>query len=91
MLNKQPISFKEAKIFIAKHHRHHFPPQGWKFGIAAHDGEKIVGVVTVGRPLSRYLDNGLTLTALAALNALNMMVGYCGGVPGDRLLLTKRC
>lgn len=29
--------------------------------MAASDGEKIVGVAIVGRPVSRYLDNGLTL------------------------------
>ena len=34
---------------------------GHKFSIAASDGEKIVGVAIVGRPVSRYLDNGLTL------------------------------
>lgn len=61
MLNLQPIDFDEACAFIEIHHRHHLPPQGWKFGIAANDGEKVVGVVTVGRPVARMLDNGLTL------------------------------
>lgn len=37
------------------------PVVGHKFSIAASDGEKIVGVAIVGRPVSRYLDNGLTL------------------------------
>jgi len=60
-LNLQPISYGEACEFIKQHHRHHLPPQGWKFGIAVNDGEKIVGVVTVGRPVARYLDNGWTL------------------------------
>ena len=57
----QPITYKEACVFITKHHRHHLPPQGWKFGIAVNDGEKIVGVITVGRPVARHLDNGWTL------------------------------
>lgn len=57
----QPITFPEAKRFIADHHRHHLPPQGWKFGIAVNDGEKVVGVVTVGRPVSRFLDDAYTL------------------------------
>ena len=60
-LTLQPIAFPEAAQFIAEHHRHHIPPVGWKFGIAANDGEKIVGVITVGRPVARMLDNGLTL------------------------------
>ena len=60
-LTLQPIDYDEACKFILTHHRHHLPPQGWKFGIAVNDGEKIVGVVTVGRPVARNLDNGLTL------------------------------
>lgn len=61
MLELQPIDFDEACKFIAEHHRHHLPPQGWKFGIAVNNGTKIVGVVTVGRPVSRMLDDGWTL------------------------------
>ena len=61
LLELQPISYREACEFIKIHHSHHLPPQGWKFGIAVNDGNKIVGVVTVGRPVSRHLDNGLTL------------------------------
>jgi hypothetical protein len=60
-LELQPITYSEACEFITQYHRHHLPPQGWKFGIAVNDGEKVVGVVTVGRPVSRYLDNGWTL------------------------------
>lgn len=60
-LELQPISYDEAVAFIRKHHRHHRAPQGWKFGIAVNDGEKVVGVVTVGRPVARLSDNGWTL------------------------------
>lgn len=61
MLELQPITYKEACIFIDEHHRHHLPPQGWKFGIAVNNGFDVVGVVTVGRPVARHLDNGYTL------------------------------
>jgi len=61
MLELQPITYKEACIFIKKHHRHHLPPQGWKFGIAVNDGEKVVGVLTIGRPVARHFDDGWTL------------------------------
>jgi hypothetical protein len=61
ILSLQPITFKEACDFIRKYHRHHLPPQRWKFGIAVNDGEKIVGVITVGRPVARGFDDGLTL------------------------------
>ena len=61
MLDLQPIDFDEACEFIRLHHRHHLPPQGHKFSLAVNDGEKVVGIVTVGRPVSRRLDNGYTL------------------------------
>ena len=61
MLMLQPVTYSEACRFIELYHRHHLPPQGWKFGIAVNDGEKVVGVVAVGRPVSRHLDDGWTL------------------------------
>lgn len=61
MIELQPITYREACNFIADHHRHHLPPQGWKFGIACNDGEKVVGVITIGRPVARLLDDGWTL------------------------------
>lgn len=60
-LTLQPIDYPEACQFIADNHSHHLPPQGWKFGIAVNDGDKIVGVITIGRPVARNADNGLTL------------------------------
>ncbi len=61
MLELQPISFDEACEFVRRYHRHHLPPRFWKFGIAVNDGEKVVGVVMVGRPVARLLDDGWTL------------------------------
>jgi hypothetical protein len=60
-LELQPISFAEACAFIAEHHSHHKPPQGWKFGLALNDGLRVVAVATVGRPVARMLDDGWTL------------------------------
>lgn len=60
MLELQPITFKEAFFFIRQHHRHHDPPQGAKFAIGCNDGVRVVGVIVVGRPVSRHLDNGYT-------------------------------
>jgi len=56
----QPITQREAFAFVRRHHRHHEPPRGFKFAIAVSDGPEVVGVVTVGRPVSRHLDNGWT-------------------------------
>jgi len=60
-LEIQPISFIEACEFIRRHHSHHLPPLSWKFGTAVNDGEKVVGVITIGRPVARALDNDWTL------------------------------
>ena len=56
-----PVSLAEANEFVLEHHRHHKPVVGHKFSIGCTDGEKIVGVAIVGRPVSRFLDDGLTL------------------------------
>lgn len=61
MLELVPISLKEANAFVEQYHRHHKPVTGHKFSIGASDGEKIVGVAIIGRPVSRYLDDGWTL------------------------------
>jgi hypothetical protein len=57
----RPVSFADAKIFLDQHHRHHKKIQGWKFGTSVWVGEKMVGVITIGRPVSRVLDDGSTL------------------------------
>jgi len=55
-----PVTLSEAKAFVERHHRHHKAPQGGRFAIGvAKDGE-VVGVVIVGRPVSRMLDDGWT-------------------------------
>jgi hypothetical protein len=56
-----PVKFDEACKFVEMHHRHHGKPQGHKYSIAAAVDDKIVGVVIVGRPVSRHLDDGWTL------------------------------
>lgn len=79
-LHLQPISLREANAFVAKHHRHHKPPQGAKFAIGVNDGERVRGVVIVGRPVSRMLDDGYTaevtrLCTDGAYNACSMLYG----------------
>lgn len=62
MLVVIPITFRDACAFVAKHHRHHRPPQGMKFCVAvADDTGEIRGVAIVGRPVARRLDDGWTL------------------------------
>ena len=56
-----PITLREAKEFVALHHRHNKPPTGWKFGVGLTVDKKLVAVATAGRPVARNFDDGLTL------------------------------
>lgn len=56
-----PLDLAEANAFVTQHHRHHIPVVGHKFSIGASQDDKIVGVVIVGRPVSRFRDDGMTL------------------------------
>lgn len=61
MLELKPCDFATARAFVGEHHRHNKPPVGHKFSVAVYDGDRLCGVVVVGRPVGRYLDDGLTL------------------------------
>ncbi|BDE87610.1 hypothetical protein CE91St42_20680 [Oscillospiraceae bacterium] len=61
MLNLIPVSLSEANSFVTMHHRTHKPVTGHKFSIGCTENGRLVGVAIVGRPVSRYLDDGLTL------------------------------
>lgn len=64
MLTTRLTTLAEARDFIALHHRHHQPPQGHKFSIGVQDeSEWLRGVIVVGRPVARHLDDGQTLEA----------------------------
>jgi hypothetical protein len=55
----KPISFKKACEFVDEIHRHHRRPQGHKFSISLVDkAGETVGVIIVGRPVARHLDDG---------------------------------
>lgn len=59
-----PMELKDAQNYINTYHRHHQAAHRDKFRIAAMEDGKIVGVVQVGRPVSRVLDDGNTLEVL---------------------------
>ena len=61
MIELMPIFQKEARAFVDKHHRHHKAPVGSIFQIAACVNNQVVGVVIVGRPVARKLQDGLTV------------------------------
>lgn len=53
-----PLELAAANEFVSDLHRHHDPVYRDKFRVGALVDGKLVGVVQVGRPVSRYLDNG---------------------------------
>lgn len=61
MLRTVPIELKAANEFVAGLHRHHDPVYRDKYRLAAEKDGKIVGVIQVGRPVARHLDDGMTL------------------------------
>lgn len=56
-----PVSFADAAAFVADWHRHNEPPVGHKFSIGLADGDELVGVVMIGRPVAKAYDDGQTL------------------------------
>lgn len=79
-LTMAPCEFREACEFIARHHRHHRPPQGHRFSLKAQVDDRTVGVAVVGRPVGRHQQDGRTLeiTRLCTdgtANAVSFLVG----------------
>jgi len=57
-----PCSLADANAFVQRHHRHHQPVPGHKFSIGVTDANgRLRGVAIVGRPVSRMLDDGMSL------------------------------
>lgn len=56
----RPCTIKRAKVFVEAHHRHLPKLQGALFAAAVDQGHVRVGVVVVGRPKARHLDDGET-------------------------------
>lgn len=77
-----PITLKEANAFIEKYHRHHSTVRGCRFAIGLKNNETICGVAVCGRPVSRHLDDGVTieinrLATDGTKNACSMLYGAC--------------
>ena len=61
-----PLSLKEANDFVTKYHRHNKKCAGHKWSIGAIYQSELVGVIIVGRPVARKLDNRFTKGQLPA-------------------------
>lgn len=55
-----PCTLREAAEFVTSFHRHNKAPQGGLFAVGASDGQRLVGVAIVGRPVSRHMQDGGT-------------------------------
>lgn len=76
----RPITFRQACEFVNREHRHHKATVGCKFCIGLFDGTQMKGCAICGRPVSRYLDDGLTceinrLCTDGTPNACSMLYG----------------
>lgn len=55
-----PVTLQQANAFVVLHHRHHSAVTGHKFAIGCLKDGELCGVVIVGRPVARSLDDGYT-------------------------------
>lgn len=82
-LKIKPCHLRAAREYVGRYHRHSIPPVGGKFAVACYDGNDLCGVAICGRPVARYLDDGLTLEILRCCtdgtdNACSKLYGaYC--------------
>ena len=81
-LNIKPCHLRAARDYVGRYHRHSVPPVGGKFSGACYDGDHLCGVAICGRPVARYLDDGLTLEILRCCtdgtgNACSKLYGAC--------------
>lgn len=77
-----PCDLADAFAFCDTYHRHHRAPIGGKFAVACAEGESVVGVAVVGRPVARGLDDGWTaevtrLVTTGERNACSMLYRAC--------------
>lgn len=84
----RPITLKIANEYVNKYHRHHNGTVGCKFAIGLYENNELIGVAICGRPVSRYLDNGLTceinrLCTKGDENACSMLYGACSRIAKD--------
>lgn len=73
-----PVSISDAIEFVRQHHRHRAAPVSGLFAVAVALANEIVGVVIIGRPVSRRRQDGYTaeVTRLAtdgSKNACSML------------------
>lgn len=82
-LHLVPIDWQTARGFCKDWHRHHpTPPPGHKFCVGVAADDVLVGVAIVGRPVSRMIQDGMTLEVNRTVtdghpNSNSMLYGAC--------------
>jgi hypothetical protein len=79
-----PMKLAEAIEFVRNFHRHNKPPIGGLFSVGVSDGNSLVGVAIVARPVARRMDDGKTVevtrccvTDDAPKNACSFLYARC--------------
>lgn len=75
-----PVELRDARRFVADHHRHNEPPRGHRWSIGLRQDGELVGVVIASRPVARGLEDGRTielirLTTDGSRNACSRLYG----------------
>lgn len=83
-----PIELKQANEFVARLHRHHDPVYRDKLRIGCEVDAKLCGVVQLGRPVARALDDGKTIEVVRLCtdgtpNACSFLYGRAARVAKD--------
>ncbi len=82
----RPCELVDANVFIAALHRHHQPVQGHRFSLSCWDGDRLVGVAVVGRPVARMAGSPLEVAEVTRLcsdgtaNVCSALYGACARV-----------
>lgn len=82
MLEIRPIKLRDANAYVRENHRHNIPTNGHKYSIACYDGDRLCGVAIAGQPVSRMMDDGLTIEIRrvctdGTYNACSILYGAC--------------
>ena len=56
-----PLTRDDCNAFVDEHHRHHEGVTGYRYGIGARFGTKLVGCAVLGRPRARRIEQASTL------------------------------
>lgn len=75
-----PVTLRAANAYVTRYHRHHKPARGHRFSVGLAEGEQLVGVAIIGRPVARGCDPILTAEVLrlctdGTINACSALYG----------------